>query len=49
MGQIGLNVYNILKVGGLLEALLAKPFLHADFSPLGKKHKLFKKLNWFTL
>ena len=42
MGQIGLNVYNILKVGSLLEALLAKPFLHADFSPLGKKHA-FKK------
>ena len=39
LSQIGLNVYNLLKVNSLLKALLAKPFLHADFSPLANSSR----------
>ena len=39
LSQIGINVYSYFKVKSLLELLLAKPFLHADFSPLGTLYR----------
>ena len=49
MGQIGLNLYNILKISGLLQALLQKPFLHADFSPLANAARTLTILSAFNV
>ena len=49
LSQIGLNVYNLLKVNSLLKALLAKPFLHADFSPLADSSRQLSILSAFNV
>ena len=49
LSQIGLNVYNLLKVNSLLKALLAKPFLHADFSPLADSSRQLTILSAFNV
>ena len=49
LAQIGLNLYNILKISGLLQALLQKPFLHADFSPLANAARTLTILSAFNV
>ena len=39
LAQIGINVYNSLTITNILQLLLDKPFLHADFSNLANLNR----------
>ena len=49
LGQIAISVYSYFKVKSLLELLLSKPFLHADFSPLGTLYRNLTTLSAFNI